>query len=115
MREIILVADKVLIEPAKEKDKTDAGLYLPQTVKEKAKVQTGKVIKTGPGYPIHDPSLLNEEPWLTKEKSKYFPLQARQGDYCIFLRDEAVEIEYEGRKYFVVPHAAILALIRESA
>jgi co-chaperonin GroES (HSP10) len=111
-KEIILVGDKVLIEPTEE-DRTEAGLYLPQNVREKEKVGTGRIIKTGPGYPVADPSLLDQEPWMRTSKNKYFPLQAKESDFCIFLKDQAVEIEFEKKKYVVVPHSAILVLIRE--
>ncbi|MCX7927005.1 MAG: co-chaperone GroES family protein [Candidatus Omnitrophica bacterium] len=40
------------------------------------------------------------------------PLQAQEGDYCIFLRNAGIEIDYEGKKYLVVPHSAILLLLR---
>jgi len=34
------------------------------------------------------------------------------GDYAIFLRKEAIEIEYEEKKYLVVPQSGILAVVR---
>ncbi len=112
-KEIILIGDRVLVEPDLGEGMTDAGLYLPQTVKEKDKVQTGKVVKVGPGYPVPDPSSLAAEPWAKADnKYKYFPLQAREGDYCMFLKDQAVEIQFENKKFFVVPHSSILVLIR---
>jgi co-chaperonin GroES (HSP10) len=113
-KEIILVGDKVLIEPDEGEGKTDAGLYLPQNVKEKEKIQTGKVIKTGPGYPVPDPGALGQEPWAKDTPDKYFPLQAQEGDYCIFLRDQGVEIAFEKKRYLVVPHSAILVLTRNT-
>jgi co-chaperonin GroES (HSP10) len=114
-RELIVVGDKVLVEPDESLDRTEHGLYLPQGVKEKEKVQSGVIVKVGPGYPIPDASILDSEPWITtKKKDRYFPLQAKEGDYCIFLRDSAIEIEFERKKYVVVPHSAILVLIRKS-
>ena len=112
-KELILVGDKVLIEPDTGEGRTNAGLYLPQGVKEKEKVNTGRVIKTGPGYPIPDPSILDQEPWIKSSRSKYFPLQAKEGDYCIFLREQGVEIKFDGKRYIVVPHSAILVLLRD--
>ena len=112
-KELIVVGDRVLIEPDEGVDRTDTGLYLPQGVKEKEKVQSGTVVKVGPGYPIPDLSALEIEPWQTpKFENKYFPLQARIGDYCIFLRNAGIEIEFEGKKYIVVPHSAIMVLLR---
>jgi len=112
-KELIVVGDRVLIMPDKGDDRTDTGLYLPQGVKEKEKIQAGTVVKTGPGYPVPDPAALEIEPWETvNPENKYFPLQAKHGDYCIFLRNSGVEIEFEGNKYIVVPHSAILVLVR---
>lgn len=112
-KEIIIAGDRVLIEPDEREDKTDTGLYLPQGVKEKEKVQAGSIVKTGPGYPIPDPQALEIEPWQTpKLENKYFPLEAKVGDYCIFLRNAGIEIEFENKKYIVVPHSAILVILR---
>ena len=113
-KEIILIADKVLVEPEDANGKTEGGLYLPMGVKEKEKVMFGRIVKTGPGYPVFDPSSLDKEPWIEEGKDKYFPLQAKIGDYCIILRDMAYEIQYERKKYFVAPHSAILMLIRDN-
>ncbi len=113
-KELIIVGDRVLILPDAEHDQTDTGLYLPQGVKEKEDVQSGMVVKTGPGYPIPDPSTIESEPWQTTRIDKnYFPLQAQEGDYCIFLRKSGVEVAYDGKKYFVVPHSAILVILRK--
>lgn len=112
-KELVLVGDRVLVMPDSGKDKTDAGLYLPEGVREKEKIQAGTVVKVGPGYPVPDPSSMEIEPWQTpKFDNKYFPLQAKEGDYCIFLRNAGVEIKFERKKYIVVPHPAILALVR---
>jgi co-chaperonin GroES (HSP10) len=111
-RELILIGDKVLIEPDVQKGKTEGGLYLPQGVSEKERVRYGRIVKTGPGHPVIDPSALNAEPWVESGRDHYFPLQAKVGDHCIFLRDQAVEIRYDKKKFFVAPHNAILLLIR---
>lgn len=111
-KEIVIVGDRVLISPDYSKDKTDSGLYLPQGLAEKEKVNSGYVVKVGPGYIVpyvQDAS----EPWSTARKEPhYIPLQVRMGDYAIFLRKEAIEIEYEEKKYLIVPQAGILAVVR---
>lgn len=114
MKELILVGDRVLIEPDEGSGKTESGLYLPEGVKEKERMQAGTVVKIGPGYPLVDPATLEQEPWASaKPEKKYFPLEAREGDYCIFLRNSGVEIEFERKKYLVVPHSAILIIVRD--
>lgn len=110
-KNLIVVGDRVLIDPDEGSEKTSSGLYLPPTVREKEKIQGGSVVKTGPGYAI--PETAPDESWKTGAKDvKYLPLQAAEGDYAIFLKDAAMEIEFEGRKYLIVPHSAILALVR---
>ena len=39
--------------------------------------------------------------------------RAEEGDLAVFLKDRAHEIEFENEKYLIVPHAAILLLIRD--
>jgi chaperonin GroES len=112
-KNLIVIGDRVLIDPDDRMDRTtSAGLYLPPTVKEKEKVSGGYVVKTGPGYAIPDP--VSEEPWTSEKRTgmKYVPLQAADGDYSIFLKESAVEIEFEGKKYLIVPHSSLLALVR---
>jgi chaperonin GroES len=110
-KNLIIVGDRVLIDPDERMDKTPSGLYLPPTVKEKEKILGGHVVKTGPGYAIPDST--PSESWTSSKKEvKYIPLQAAEGDYAIFLKDAAMEIEFEEKKYLIVPHSAILALVR---
>jgi chaperonin GroES len=113
-KNLIVIGDRVLIDPGGKNDRTKTGLYLPATVQEKDKVQSGYVVATGPGYPVADPAKVAEEPWADRRGAdfKYVPLQAQAGDHAIFLRDAAVEVEYEGKKYLIVPHSAVLAVVR---
>jgi len=113
-RKIVLVGDKVLVSPDKNQERTEHGLYLPPGVKDKEKVQGGTVVQAGPGYAIANPNYIDQEPWSTspREPVKYIPLQVEAGDYALFLRDQAVEIEFEGEKYFIISHSSILMLVR---
>ena len=113
IKNLVVVGDRVLIKPRKVDQKTDSGLYLPPGVQEKEKIQSGYIIKVGPGYPLPLPAD-EDELWKGKDDSiKYIPLQAQEGDLAIFLQKGAVEIIYKGEKYFIVPQASILMLERE--
>ncbi len=113
LRKIIVVGDRVLIKPKKMSERTESGLYLPPGVQEKEKIQSGYVMKTGPGYPIPMP-IEEDEPWKDQDDQiKYIPLQAKDGDLAIFLQKGALEIMYEGEKYFIVGQSSILMLERE--
>jgi co-chaperonin GroES (HSP10) len=113
LRNLIVVGDRVLIKPQKESEKTNGGIFLPPGVQEREKIQTGYIVKAGPGYPI--PFAMDEDDdWKPEEeKVKYVPLQAKEGDKAIFLQKGAFEIKYEGERYFIVPQSSILMLERE--
>jgi chaperonin GroES len=112
VEKFIIIGDRVLIKPRDMETHTKSGLVLPATVKEKEEIQSGYIIKTGPGYPI--PSQDIDEPWKSNgSKTKYMGMQAEKGDLAIFLKSNAHEIEFENEKYLIVPHAAILMLIRD--
>jgi co-chaperonin GroES (HSP10) len=109
-----VVGDRVLIAPEEGEDRTRVGLYLPATALESQQVQSGRIVATGPGDPVPDPTSFDEEPWkVTGPATRHRPMQARAGDHAIFFRKAAVEITFEDRKYLVVPEAAILVLVRE--
>ena len=111
LKRLIIVGDRVLIRPKNPVDQTPTGLYLPPTVTEKEQVQSGYVIKVGPGYPIPAPA--EDEPWKeTEEKVKYMPLQAQEGDLAIYLQRNAIDVVYNNEKYVSVPQASILMLER---
>lgn len=113
LEKFILVGDRVLIKPKNPSQKTSSGLILPPTVQENEKVLSGYVVKVGPGYPI--PALTDEdEPWKEKRESvKYVPLQAQVGDMAIYLNKSGYEIEFHEEKYIILPHSAVLMLIRD--
>ena len=39
-------------------------------------------------------------------------LQAQIGDFAFYLRKESIEIKYQDKNYVILPHSAILALVR---
>lgn len=113
-KKIVVVGDRVLITPEEGEERTRVGLYLPQTALDAQQVQGGRVLTTGPGTPIGDFGVSEEEPWKTPGRDvRYVPMQAREGDYALFFRKAAVEITFENERYLVVPQAAILTLARD--
>ena len=113
-KQLIVVGDRILVTADESKEKTHFGLYLPQGVEEKEKVQGGIVVKTGPGYPLPDPTDDSEEPWSgSRRDTKYLPLQVEEDDYVLFLRKSAIEIEFEKKKYLILPQSAILLIVRD--
>lgn len=112
-KQIVVVGDRILLEVDDGQDRTQSGLYLPPSVREKEKIATGRVVKVGPGYPIPNPNYSDDEPWSApKDPMRYIPLQAKEGDYAMFLREQGIDVEFEGHKYVIVPQSAVLMLVR---
>ncbi|MDR0756269.1 MAG: co-chaperone GroES family protein [Tannerella sp.] len=110
---LLMVGDKVLIKPGHPNSRTKSGLYLPPTVQESEKIQSGYIIKAGPGHPL--PTQVDEsEVWKKKDDTvHYLPLQAREGDLAVYMQNAACEIRFNDDCYMIVPHSAILMLVRD--
>ena len=109
---LIVIGDRVLIEPSLATKKTKGGLLLPAGYQEMEEVQTGYILKCGPGYPL--PSSNDGEEWNPADREpRYLPLQVKPGDMAIYMAKNAVEIKYDSKKYFIVPQGAILMVERE--
>ena len=109
---IIVVGDRVLIKPNDAIDRTKSGLYLPAGYQDKELVQSGYILKCGPGYPL--PNMEEGETWNKKNNdARYLPLQVQPGDLALFLQKNAIEIKYNSEKFYIVPQNAILLVERD--
>ena len=84
------LADRVLIEPKEAETKTAAGLYIPDTAKEKP--QQGTVVAAGPG-------------------KKDEPMEVKVGDQVIYGKYAGTEVTFEDKKYLIVKQSDILAIV----
>lgn len=84
------LADRVLIEPQEAETKTAAGLYIPDTAKEKP--QQGTVVAAGPG-------------------KKDEPMEVKVGDQVIYGKYAGTEVTFEDKKYLIVKQSDILAIV----
>lgn len=117
-KQLLVVGDRVLVQPEDGDERTKVGLYLPPTAVDSQAVQGGRIVATGPGLPLPDlGTATDDEPWKfggsSSRETRFVPMQARTGDYALFFRKAAVEITFEGERYLVVPQAAVLALVRD--
>ena len=117
IKQLLVIGDRVLVAPEDKEQKTDVGLYLPQTVVEKEEVQAGWIIGVGPGIQLPEPGPSGDEPWQPNNQNqlpKFLPMQVKEGDYALFLKKAGVEIKWEEKKYLILPQSAILAVMRET-
>ena len=84
------LADRVLIEPQEAQTKTAAGIYIPDTAKEKP--QQGKVIAAGPG-------------------KKDEPMEVKAGDVVLYGKYAGTEVTVEDKKYLIVKQSDSLAIL----
>lgn len=84
------LADRVLIEPKEAETKTAAGLFIPDTAKEKP--QQGTVVAAGPG-------------------KKDEPMEVKVGDQVIYGKYAGTEVTFEDKKYLIVKQSDILAIV----
>ncbi len=113
LEKFLMIGDKVLVKPTNPQGKTKSGLLLPPSVQEGEKLQTGYVIKTGPGIPLPSQSE-EDEAWKKKEDQiSYLPLQAKEGDLAIYLQNAGFEILINEEKYLILPHSSILMIVRD--
>ena len=93
---IHVVGDRVLIKPRPEDEQTRSGLFLPPGREEQELASNQE-----------------QESWKIEEEVKYIPLQAKIGDLAVYLRKQAIAIQFNDQRYVIVPQHAILMLYRD--
>ena len=111
-KELLVVGDRVLVKPDTSEKRTQVGLVLPPGVVEKEDVQGGEIVALGPGTPLPPPQD-EHEPWKDGFRApRFLPMQVELGDFALFFRKAAIEVSFENDTYLVVPHGAILVVVR---
>ena len=113
-KQLIVAGDRILVSPPVAGERTDSGLYVPDSAVDKRKVMAGWVEAVGPGYPVPDPGGSSDEPWKTSDRPtvKHYPLQVEKGDYVLYVKSAAWEIRLDTGKFFVVPYSSVLVILR---
>ncbi|MCS6858873.1 MAG: co-chaperone GroES [Abditibacteriales bacterium] len=88
------LADKVLIRPKKEEEKTAGGIVLPDSAKEKP--QEGTVVAVGPGRLL--------------DNGNRAEMGVKEGDVVIYSKYGGTEISIDGEDYLLMDEGSILAV-----
>ncbi|OUM99051.1 MAG: co-chaperone GroES [Firmicutes bacterium ZCTH02-B6] len=91
------LADRVIVQPLKEEEKTPGGIYLPDTAKEKP--QQGKVVAVGPGR--------------LDDKGQRIEMAVKTGDRVVYSKYAGTEVEIGGEEYLILSESDILAIVQE--
>ncbi len=81
---------RVLIEPLKAEERTQGGIIIPDSAKEKP--QSGKVVAVGPG-------------------SKDEPMEVKIGDVVLYGKYAGTEITFESKDYLIMSQSDIFAVV----
>ena len=94
--EIKPLSDHILIEAMPQEEKTESGIFLPETV-EKEKPEQGKVIAVGTGKKL--------------SSGKVISLDVKKGDVVLFTKYGPNEIKVNGKEYLIAKEEDILAIL----
>ena len=90
------LGDKIIIKRADAQEKTDFGIYLPESAKDTPR--EGKVMSLGSGI-------------LNKETGEYMPFTVKNGDRVIFSKYSGSEIDVDGKEHVFLTEEDILAIV----
>ena len=87
------LADRLVVKPIEAEEKTKAGIYLPDTAKEKP--QEGEVVAVGPGR--------------TSDDGKRIAMDIKVGDIVVCTKYGGTEIKVDDEEYMILRESDILA------
>ncbi len=90
------LGDKLLVKRDEATTKTDAGIFLPESAKDKPK--QGKVVAVGDGN-------------LNKDTGARVPFTVRKGDTVIFTSYSGTEVKIDGETFLIMTEDDILGVI----
>ena len=88
--------DKILVKRDEAQTKTDSGIFLPETSKDKPK--TGTITAVGTGA-------------LNTDTGERIPLSVKKGDKVIFSSYAGTELKLDGEELLIMSEDDILAVI----
>jgi chaperonin GroES len=92
------LGDKILVKRAEKQERTESGIYLPESAKDQPK--EGKIMAVGSGI-------------LNKETGEYMPLTVKKGDRVIFTSYAGTEVKLGDDKLLILTEDEILGIIEE--
>ncbi len=90
------LGDKIMIKRAEARDRTDAGILLPESAKDQPR--EGDIIALGQGI-------------LNKDTGTYMPFTVKEGDRVIFSSYSGTEIKLGDEEMLIVTEDDILGIV----
>lgn len=89
------LGSRLVVEPIEQEEKTNSGIYLPDTAKEKP--MKGTVLSVGPGD--------------RNEKGDRVAMDVAVGDIVLFNKYAGTEIKIDDKKILVMKESDVLAIV----
>jgi len=90
------LGDKIIVRRDEATTRTDSGIYLPESAKDKPK--QGTVVATGSGL-------------LNRDTGEYMPFTVKNGDSVLFTSYAGTEVKIDGDELLILTEDDILAVI----
>ncbi len=87
--------DRVIVRRLEEEEKTEGGIIIPDTAKEKP--MEGKVVAVGKGKVL--------------EGGKVVPLDVKKGDRILFSKYAGTEVKLDGEEHLIMREDDILGIV----
>lgn len=87
--------DRVLVKPVEKESKTESGIYLPESSKERP--VHGKVIAVGPGKRL--------------ENGKRAEMSVKKGDTIVYGKYAGTEVEIKNVEHLILRESEILGIV----
>ena len=89
------LGDRVVVEPHEREERTESGLYIPETAKEKP--QQGTILAVGEGR--------------RDESGERINMDVQQGQTVLYAKYAGTEIKIDGKKLLILKESDILAIV----
>ena len=87
--------DRIVVKPIERENKTESGIYLPETATEKP--TQGEVVAVGPGR--------------TLENGNVADMAVKKGDRVVYGKYAGTEVEMKGEKHLILREPELLGVI----
>jgi chaperonin GroES len=88
------LSDRVLVQPAPAEEKTESGIIIPDSAKEKP--QEGTVVAAGPGK---------------VENGNKIDMSVKEGDKVLYGKYSGTEVTLDGEEYLIMRETDILGIV----
>jgi chaperonin GroES len=92
------LGDRLVIEPIEQEARTESGLFIPETAKEKP--QQGRVLAVGPGN-------------YREKSTERIPMDVKEGDRVLFAKYAGTDFKSNGKDLKILKEADILAIVTD--